>query len=266
MHDQPAPRPFPYHLLSPGYEAIYTGRKAGTSAEDTLGPCVFEADEDGSEIMRWSLWSWTGVLEENDWDDDVKFINRMQKELGPLSDEARKIRAHISSLAVCDNGFPVTVDEILDAIGRGELREPTFHNGCFMPSPWWEEKTTQPHQEKAMQAVEAVLKGYLGGEAAEGLAKKYPNAEGFIERTFEWLGPVGELTEVKRQMLGRVLLPFDYLTNRTEDHRAAHRDCFEPGGRDPADLCLSRRGANAGQGMAGRLSLEEPDASAGGAG
>jgi len=92
--------PLPYHLLAPGYEAIYTGRKVRESAEKTQGPCVIEADEDGAEIMRWSLRSWTGVLEEKNWDDDIKRINRMQEALGPLSDEARKIRAHIASLAI----------------------------------------------------------------------------------------------------------------------------------------------------------------------
>ncbi len=135
MTESPEAKLLSYGLLSPGYEAIYTGRKAGASAEDTQGPCVITSDEDGNEIKKWSLWTWTGVLEEKDWDDDIKLINRMQEQLGPLSDEARKIRAHIASLAVCDNGFPVTVDELLDAIGSGELREPTFHNGCFMPSP-----------------------------------------------------------------------------------------------------------------------------------
>ena len=224
----------PYDLLSPGYEAIYMGRKVEPGTERVEGPCVITADAEGNEIERWSLWSWTGVLEEKDWDDDIKFINRTQEALGPLSDEARKIRAHIASLAICDNGFPVTVDELLDAIGRGELREPTFHNGCFIPSAWWEEKTTQPHQEKAMQVVEEVLKGYLAGESEEALVERHPQAKRFIKRTYEWLGPVEELTDVKRLMLGRVLLPFDFLTKRTEDHEAVHKDCFEPGGRGEA--------------------------------
>ena len=227
-------RLLPYHLLTPGYEAIYTGRKAGESSEDTLGPCVFEADDDDNEVMRWSLWSWTGVLEEKDWDDDIKLMNRMQEALGPLTDEARKIRAHIASLAVCDNGFPVTVDELLDAIGTGELRGPTFHNGCFMPSPWWEEKTTQPHQEKTMQVIEEVLRGYLEGKSEEALIRKRPHVKRFIERMYEWLGPVGELTEVQRLMLERILLPFDFLAKRTEDHETVNRDCFGPGGRGEA--------------------------------
>jgi len=231
MKDEERPRLVPYDLVSPGYEAIYTGRKAGASAEDIQGPCVIEADEDGNEIRRWSLWSWTGVLEEKDWDDDVKHINQMQESLGPLSDEVRKVRAHIASLAICDNGFPVTVDELLDSIGRGELRAPSFHNGCFIPAAWWEEKTTQPHQATSMQVIEDVLNGYLAGESEEALVKRHPLANRFIKRTYEWLGPVENLTDVKRLMLGRVLLPFDFLTKRTENREAAYRDCFEPGGR-----------------------------------
>jgi len=41
--------------------------------------------------------------------------------LGPLDDETCALRAHIASLVPCDSGFPVTVDEILNAIGTGRL-------------------------------------------------------------------------------------------------------------------------------------------------
>ncbi len=85
-----------------------------------------------------------------------------------------------------------------------------------------------------MQVIEEVLNGYLVGESAEALVERHPHAKRFIKRTYEWLGPVEELTDVKRLMLGRVLLPFDFLTKRTEDHEAIYRDCFEPGGRGEA--------------------------------
>ena len=55
----------------------------------------------------------------------------MQEKLGPLDDKIRQIHAHIGSLVPCDGGFPVTVDELLNAIGRGELSDPSFHNGCW---------------------------------------------------------------------------------------------------------------------------------------
>ncbi|MBN1591921.1 MAG: hypothetical protein JW941_01585 [Candidatus Coatesbacteria bacterium] len=75
-------RPLSYSLFSPGYEGVYTGRKTGETPADGLGPCIFEGDGDGNEIMRWSLWSWTGTLDERDWDDDIKHINLMKKASG----------------------------------------------------------------------------------------------------------------------------------------------------------------------------------------
>lgn len=54
----------PYGQITPGHEAIYTGRKAAANAEDVQGQCVIEADEDGNEIEMWSLWSWTGAVKE----------------------------------------------------------------------------------------------------------------------------------------------------------------------------------------------------------
>ncbi|MBN2209115.1 MAG: hypothetical protein JW759_07450, partial [Candidatus Coatesbacteria bacterium] len=228
-------QPLPYRALTPGYEAVYTGRKAGAApAPVEAAWVIISGDEDGNETEMWSLWSWTGALEEKDWDEDIKLINRMQESLGPLSDDVRKIRAHIASLGICDNGVPITIDELLDAIGRGELRAPSFHNGCFMSSVWWEERTTQPHQKEAMQAIEDVLRGYLAGQSAEALIEKHPAAEGFIRRTYECLGPVEELTEVQRLMLERVLLPFDYLTGRTTNAEAVDKDCFGKGGRGQA--------------------------------
>lgn len=97
MNMSSSQRLVPYNLLSPGYEAIYTSRKARAEPQSTEGPCLIEADDEGNEVMRWSLWSWTGVLLESDWDEDIKHINGMREALWPLSDEARKICLRASS-------------------------------------------------------------------------------------------------------------------------------------------------------------------------
>ena len=43
------------------------------------------------------------------------------------------------------------------------------------------------------------------------------HATGFIQRTYDWLGPVTKLGQVQRLMLERVLLPFEYFTKRRDD-------------------------------------------------
>jgi len=63
---------------------------------------------------------------EEKWSAEIRAINQMQVALGPLDDETRRIRAHIGSLVLCEPGIPVTVDELLSAIGRGACRSVRF--------------------------------------------------------------------------------------------------------------------------------------------
>ncbi len=227
--------PVPYASLSPGFEAIYTGKKSSSEGE---------SDGEGNEISRWPVFTWTFPGQEKDWDEEIKHINEMQSKLGELDDSTRRIRAHIGSLVPCDSGFPVTVDELLNAIGKGNLDEPSFHNGCWNPGMWWEQKTTQPLHIESMRTIHAVLTGYLAGKSKKDFIKKYHHAEGFIDRTYGWLGGVAELTEIQKLLIERMLLPFNFFTkvSFTTPHSAWPEDawqvmesvgknCYEKGGR-----------------------------------
>ena len=108
----------PYHMIQPGFEAIYTGERAERPIEAPKGPSPFInfTDSSGNVIQKWSTWTWTFTdkwpEEGREWaNEEIRYINGMQVKLGHLSDGVRKIRAHIGSLVPCDNGFPVTVDE-----------------------------------------------------------------------------------------------------------------------------------------------------------
>jgi hypothetical protein len=81
-----------------------------------------------------------------------------------------------------------------------------------------------------MMVIEDVLKGHMDGVPKVHFLKKYPDAAGFVERTYEWLGPAEDLSEVQKLCLKRILLMFDFLTKRETDHQKAHNDCFELGG------------------------------------
>ena len=120
--------PVPYKTILPGFEAVYTGKKADSKGEKTEIITTLGADEAGYEIRTWPVVSWTFPGQEKDWDREILLIHKMQRKLGELDEETRRIRAHIASLVPCDSGFPVTVDEILNAIGRGRLDEPSFRN------------------------------------------------------------------------------------------------------------------------------------------
>jgi len=187
---------------------------------------TYDQDEDGNVYTKHSSWGFAH-LKESEWNDEIHFINSLQKRLGHLDDSSRRIRAQISSLQGCDSGVPVTIDEILNAIGTGELPQPAFHSGCWLSMG---KRTTQPGHKECMQIIEQVLLTYLNGGKQEILIESYPAAEGFINRTFSWLGPVEELTDLQRLMLDRLLLPFEYLSGRTDDYQNVNARCYKEGG------------------------------------
>ena len=246
----------PYQMVSPGFEAVYTGEKSSSEGETVEINTTVTADEAGNEIIKWSVFSWTFPGREKDWDEEIKCINNMQSKLGDLDDRTRQIRTHIASLVPCDSGFSVTVDELLNAVGRGKLDEPSFHNGCWCPGMWWKQKTTQPFHMESMRAIYAVLNGYLAEKSRESLIKEFPDAVGFISRAYEWLGPVSQLTEVQKLMMDRMLLTIDFFTNTSdtvpcsiisdvsqmEQVEALVKELFEEGGQGAhLDLEISKK-------------------------
>ena len=216
----------PYDAVSPGFEAIYTGKKSSSEGEKEDIITTLTSDNAGNEIRKWSVVSWTFPGQEKDWDVEIKHINNMQSKLGDLDDSTRQIRAHIASLVPCDSGFPVTVDELLNAIGRGKLDEPSFLNGCWCSGMWWEQKPTQPLHIESMNIVHTVLTGYLAAKGKEEFVKRYPHAAGFINRTHEWLGPVDKLTDVQKLMMKRMLLTIDFFTKTSDTTDSGPRSQF----------------------------------------
>lgn len=177
----------PYDMVAPGFEAMYMGEKSSSPVEKTEIITTLTTDKAGNIIRKWSVFPWTWPGQEKDWDDSIKYINKMQIKLGHLDENFRQIRAHIASLVPCDSGFPVTVDELLNAISRGKLAEPSFRNGCWCPGMWWNQKTSQPSHMESMNIIYTILTGYLAGKPKTDFTRDFPQAEGFINHTYEWL-------------------------------------------------------------------------------
>ncbi|MBN2009076.1 hypothetical protein JW960_07005 [candidate division KSB1 bacterium] len=206
-------RPVSYLTLSPGFEAVYTGKQS-TQKEETINIITtISADKAGNEIIAWPVFPWTWPGKEIEWDDEIKHLNKMQQNLDELDDDTRQIRAHIGSLVPCDSGFPITVDELLQAIGTGKLTEPSFKNGCWCSGFWWKLKKSQPRQNECMQSIYAVLERYCNGSSMEVLTKQIPQAASFIGRMFAWLGPHSTLKDYQQSMLRRVLLTIEFFAS-----------------------------------------------------
>ncbi len=221
----------PYEQVSPGFEAVYTGETSSTSVRESQMISILYSDEGGNLISQWSTIPWffpdeKGEWKENEWDDMVRHLHEMQSKLGPLTDSIRLLRAHIASLIPCDSGLPVTVDEILFAIARGELEQSSFKNGCLCTGISGQMKTSQPGQAESMKTIYAVLNGYIAGEPREKALKTHPEAAGFINRSYEWLGSFSDLSKVQRKMLDRILLTMDYFA-KSSIHSAGTQSSLE---------------------------------------
>ena len=212
----------PYDLVPPGHEMVYTGERASASDERIKEDPSLSVDADGNVIRKCSLFGLAGA---GGTDEENACLDGIQATLGHLNDDTRRIRAQIAAIEQCDSGFALTVEELLDAIGRGELREPSCRPGCcWNEISWWSMRCTQPRQVEAMGAVQAILRGYLDGKPKAALTGEYPYANGFIERTYEWLGPRTGLAEHQKLMLERVLLPFELWTKQSRTGERATRE------------------------------------------
>lgn len=205
----------PYDQVLPGFEAAYTGETSSASVRKNEMISTLHSDADGNLVRRWCTIPWIFPDKEagwkkDAWDDTVERLHEMQSKLGPLDDNIRWIRAHITGLIPCDSGLPVTVDELLFAIARGKLERSSFKNGCLCSGIGCRLKTSQPRQAESIRTIRAVLNAYLEGEPREDTIKAHPEATGFIKRSYEWLGAVSELSKVQRKMLDRMFLTIDF--------------------------------------------------------
>ncbi|UCD52183.1 MAG: hypothetical protein JSW27_06000 [Phycisphaerales bacterium] len=207
----------PYDQVSPGFEAVYTGETSSTPVQECEGHTTrLYSDENGNLIGQWCTIPWIFPNEEGEWpqsawDDTVKRLHEMQGKLGPLTDSIRLLRCHITSLIPCDSGLPVTVDELLFAIARGELERSSFKNGCLCTGLASEQlKTSQPLHGESMRTIHAFFEAYLAGRSREDCLEAFPQAAGFISRSYEWLGAVSQLSTIQRKMLDRMLLMIDF--------------------------------------------------------
>jgi len=205
---------------------------------DTLAPMteVVCTDQKNDVTERWDLPTW-GT------DEEIALIRQMSCDLGGLDDPTRKIRCHIASFTGCDSGVPATIDELLDAIGRGMLREPALRNGCDHPGFCAQIKTSQPRQRECMRTVHEVLTSRLAGQPPASLIDKYPYATGFTEHTYEWLPPSDGLSDLQKLLVERMLLPFEFFLKAShadpafdqpclrETCDAVMKVCYEDGGR-----------------------------------
>lgn len=171
-------------------------------------PAGFEVVEaEGKEIKR-SLW-FNVTLDESaeSWDKEIKAINRVQEELGPLTDGARLARAQIAAFARCAYTFPESVRIVLESIAAQEPARPRFFVGCENDvlsffndeAPRDEMESVPPGFVDALRSYVASMLRWLGRDPG-GFGDPNPGIEG---RVAELLGPP---TDFKRALADHLIL------------------------------------------------------------
>jgi hypothetical protein len=234
----------PYEQVEPGFEAAYTGERINveSTAQDRTDDLL--VDNEGRVVRKWCTYAAWFSDKPQDWDGDISMLNVLQERLGRLDDEIRRIRAHIGTIEACDVGLPVAVDEGLGAIGHGRFLCHPFRAGCRCGDEPWELRGAQPRQVECMQAIRDTISRYRSGELPDNLVRAYPYAEGFVRRTYQWLGPSDDLNTLQGLLLDRMLLPFEFFSQwshaippcewpagERDKANTVYRNAFEEGGR-----------------------------------
>ena len=69
----------PQEMLSPGFEAVYTGETSDETIASPGWPISRFTDESGSVFEKWSVWTWRG--DPSQWDEEIQCINTLQEQL-----------------------------------------------------------------------------------------------------------------------------------------------------------------------------------------
>ena len=132
-----------------------------------------------------------GVVEgkANPPDDEVKRINSMEENLLPLSNDLVELRTQIDLCCVWRYDFPQNLEEVLNAIGRGEATFIRMHSQI------------DPERRNEIMSFGRALRGWLDGKDAKELSGEWD------ERVVSWIYDIlGELSELKELLVEKACL------------------------------------------------------------
>lgn len=108
------PRLISYQHVPAGFEIVIN--------ENSLNP--------GSGGGIWNLW-WNVQLSDDptSWDREIRALNTMQNEIGPLTNDERYVRTHMAEWCRNNDAFPTSLDILCAEIGAGKITTP-WNIGC----------------------------------------------------------------------------------------------------------------------------------------
>jgi len=168
-------------------------------------PVGFEvAIVDGKEV---TVPLWNGGMfmgKEEDWDDEVRFINELQRRLRKLDKNARILRLQIISNEQCHYKFFQNISKILEGIGRMRPRTDVLGHVPNVPGYLHALEKDRIEMGKAyLRFLELWLKGKSASEAKNAL----PQYKRFVDSIYHALG---ERTQLKKLYVERMIISFSY--------------------------------------------------------
>ena len=181
--------------------------------------------EDEGDFLSFGLWDVSVRKREPDqWDDEIRYINQMQKALGDLEEDTRFLRIQISCFERCWYNFSENINIILQGISQGRPEaehvscEPPWSNICMLlrrrmgvvshPEIWdryCEASTGYDPNRSPRQRLARAYIGILNWWSARGdltcLRSEMPEYGELAEKIYSWLG---EPTKLKRLYVERI--------------------------------------------------------------
>lgn len=168
-------------------------------------PIGFEvATAEGKEV---TVPLWNGGMfmgNEEDWDDEVRFINELQKRLRKLDKNARLLRLQIIGNEQCNYKFFQNISKILEGIGRMYPRNDVLGHVPNVPD------YLRPLEQDRLEMGKAhlkILELWLQGRSASEAKSALPRHKHVVDPIYQALG---ERTSLKKLYVERMTISFSY--------------------------------------------------------
>ncbi len=168
-------------------------------------PIGFEVAIVDGKYVTVPLWDGGMFMDkEEEWDDEVRFINELQKRLRELDKNARMLRLQIIGNEQCHYKFFQNISKILKGIGRMSPRKDVLGHVPNVSGYLHALEKDRIEMGKAyLRFLELWLQGKSAGEAKNAL----PQYKHFVDPIYHALG---ERTPLKKLYVKRMIISFSY--------------------------------------------------------
>ena len=150
---------------------------------------------------------WSGgmfMAKAEDWDDDVRFINKLQMRLPKLGTNARMLRLQIIGNEQCHYKYFQNISKILQGIGDMYPRKDVMGHVPNLPDYI---RLLENERIEMGKAYLKVLELWLEGKNTQEAKNTLPKFKSLVDSIYQ---PLGERTPLKKLYVERMIISFSY--------------------------------------------------------